>query len=74
MDVVIIATKACSHCQNMTKELQNLGIEHRILYAEEEPDLCSSLDIRHSPNLVVDGKVIFRCQPSEEELHEYFIC
>jgi len=72
MDVIIIATRSCSHCQNMTKELQDIGIEHRILFAEEEPELCQSLSIRHSPNLVVDGEVVFRRQPSEQELREYF--
>jgi len=72
MDVVIIATRSCSHCQNMTKELKDIGIEHRILFAEEEPELCQSLSIRHSPNLVVDGEVVFRRQPSEQELREYF--
>jgi len=72
MDVVIIATRSCSHCQNMTKELQDIGVEHRILFAEEEPELCQSLSIRHSPNLVVDGEVVFRRQPSEQELREYF--
>jgi len=72
MDVIIIATRSCSHCQNMTKELQDIGVEHRILFAEEEPELCQSLSIRHSPNLVVDGEVVFRRQPSEQELREYF--
>lgn len=72
MDVIIIATRSCSHCQDMTKELQDIGVEHRILYAEEEPELCQSLSIRHSPNLVVDGEVVFRRQPSEQELREYF--
>lgn len=72
MDVIIIATKACSHCLNMSNELNDIGIEHRIVYAEEDPGLCKDLSIRHSPNLVVDGDVVFRCQPSEQELQKFF--
>lgn len=72
MIVMIIATKTCSHCKNMSKELDDIGIAHQLVYAEDEPDLCQSLSIRHSPNLVVGNKVIFRRQPTEEELREFF--
>jgi len=72
MDVIILATKECSHCINMSEELKDIGIDHRILYAEEESQLCQDLSIRHSPNLVVNGEVVFRRQPSEQELREYF--
>jgi len=72
MDVFIIATKACQHCQNMSKELDALKINHRVVFAEDIPDLCQSLSIRHSPNLVVDNHVVFRRQPSEQELKAYF--
>ncbi len=74
MDVLIVATKNCSHCKNMSKELNDLGIEHRIVYAEDDAELCQQLEIRHSPNLVVDGEVIFRKQPTEEELRSVFNC
>jgi len=72
MDVMIIATKGCSHCQNFSKELKDIGIEHVVKFAEEEPDLCKTLAIRHSPNLIVNGEVIYRRQPDESELREYF--
>lgn len=72
MDVIIIATKGCSHCQNFSKELDEIGIEHQVKFAEDEPNLCESLAIRHSPNLLVDGEVIFRGQVDEVELRNYF--
>jgi len=72
VDVTIIATKGCSHCQNFSKELDDLGIEHQVKFAEDEPSLCQSLAIRHSPNLLVDGEVIFRGQVDEVELRNYF--
>lgn len=72
MDVMIIATKGCSHCNNMQKELDCLGISYRICFAEDSPDLVQKFGIRHSPNLVVDDEVVFRRQPTEVELHAYF--
>ena len=72
MDIMIIATNGCSHCKNLSKELNELSIDHKVVYAEDEIELCQKLAIRHSPNLVVDGEVIFRRQPTEIELREYF--
>ncbi len=71
---MIIATRGCSHCSNFSKELDDLGIAHKVKYAEDEPELCQKLTIRHSPNLVVDGEVIFRSQVDETELRKYFKC
>lgn len=72
MDVMIVATKRCQHCPNLSKALTDIGITHRIIYAEDAPELCQRLAIRHSPNRVVDDTVVLRRQPSEEELRSYF--
>ena len=74
MNVMIIATKGCSHCRNFSKELDDLGISHQVKYAEDEPELCQTHGIRHSPNLLVDDKVIFRGQVDETQLREFFKC
>ncbi len=74
MDVMIIATSGCSHCTNLSKELDDLGIAHKLVFAEDEVELCQKLAIRHSPNLVVDGEVVFRKQPTENELRDFFNC
>ncbi len=70
MNVMIIATKGCSHCSNLKKEMDDLGIEYRLVYAEDEPELVQKYSIRHSPNLIVDDEVKFRRQPTEQELRE----
>jgi len=74
VDVLIIATKGCSHCRNFSKELDDIGIKHQVKYAEDEIELCQSLAIRHSPNLIVDGDIIFRGQVDEAELRDFFKC
>ncbi|GBE07771.1 hypothetical protein BMS3Bbin11_01905 [bacterium BMS3Bbin11] len=70
MNVLIIATKGCRHCNNLATELNELGIEHKLVYAESEPELVEKYSIRHSPNLIVDDEVKFRRQPTEQELRE----
>ena len=72
MDVMIIATKACTHRVNLEKELDCLHIPYRVCFVEECDDLIQKFNIRHSPNLIVDGEVVFRKQPTEVELHTYF--
>lgn len=73
MNVMIIATKQCCHSPNLSRELDEIGINHRVVYVEDEPELIKKLSIRHSPNLVVDDIVVFRRQPNEQELRDYFI-
>jgi len=72
MDVMIIATKACSHRKNLEKELEHLLIPYRTCFVEDHADLVQKFSIRHSPNLIVDDEVVFRKQPTEVELHTYF--
>ncbi len=72
MDVFIIATQGCSHCMNLKQELSDLGINCEVKFAEDHPDLVDKYQIRHSPNLVVNGDVKFRRQPTEAELKELF--
>jgi len=72
MDVIIIATKACTHRENLEKELECLHIPYRVCFVEDHPDLVEKFSIRHSPNLVVDNEFVFRKQPTEIELHDFF--
>ncbi len=72
MDVIIIATKACTHRPHLEKELEHLRIAYRVCFVEDHADLVEKFSIRHSPNLIVDDEVIFRKQPTELELREYF--
>lgn len=72
MDVMIIASKDCTHCKNLVRELEDLGVEYKLYYAEDEPGLVEKYKIRHSPNLIVDGEIRFRELPTEHELRECF--
>jgi len=71
MNVIIIATRDCSHCTNLAKELDGLGVAYDIQYVEDHPELVEKFTLRHSPNLLVDGEVVCRAQPTETELRTY---
>ena len=72
MDVMIIATKTCTHRKNLETELKSLRIPYRVYFVEDHADLVEKFSIRHSPNLIVDDEVAFRKQPTEAELHAFF--
>ncbi len=72
MDVMIIATKSCTHRKGLEKELECLGIPYHVRFVEDSADLVQKFSIRHSPNLIVDDEVVFRKQPTEVELHAFF--
>lgn len=74
MNVLILATRGCSHCRNFSRELNDIGIKHEVHYCDDEPELVEKYSIRHSPNLIVDDEVVFRRQPTEQELKDFFKC
>lgn len=72
MNVKIIATRDCSHCHSLEHELKDLAVVYEVLFVEDHPEIVQRYSIRHSPNLVVDDEVVFRRQPTEEELRAFF--
>ena len=63
MDVQIIATKSCCHCPVLENELKSLGVSYTVRYAEDHPELLEKYHIHSTPNLVVDGQVVFQGKP-----------
>lgn len=70
MKVQIIATHQCTHRDNLEHELSDLGVPYEVLYVEDNPELVTRHQIRHSPNLLVDDEVVCRGQPTESQLRE----
>ena len=71
MKVQLLVTKTDFNLANLENELKELGVKYEIDYVEENPELVAALNIRHSPNIIVDGKLVFQRQPSEGELKAY---
>lgn len=71
-NVVIFATRSCQHRPVLEKYLRQLGVEYKVAYFEEHPEKFEQLGLRHSPNLIVNGEVVFEDMPSLPELRQYF--
>ncbi len=76
MNVLILATKDCSHRPMLEKQLKEMDVNYTVKYVEDDPETMRKYQIRNSPNLVVDGKLVFspspdRSLPSDQELKNF---
>ncbi|NQZ22533.1 MAG: hypothetical protein HRT53_10790 [Colwellia sp.] len=72
MKVQLLVTHTDYCLPNLEGELRNIGITYHIDYIEDNEKLVSENHIRHSPNIFVDDKLVFRYQPTPMELQEFF--
>lgn len=72
MRVQLLVTKTDFCLPNLLQEFKDLGINYDVEYVEEHPELVSAYKIRHSPNILVDGKLVYQRQPSVPELKSFF--
>jgi len=72
MHVQLLVTKNDFCLPNLKREFDDLDIDYTVEFIEEHPELVSQHKIRHSPNILVDGEVVFKHQPTQWELKTYF--
>jgi len=72
MDVQLLVTKTDFCIANLETQFKNLGVDYHLDYIEDRPDLVAYHHIRHSPNVLVEGRLVFRQRPSPDELRTYF--
>ena len=72
MDVIIAVTKSCGHCPIIKRELDEMDIPYRVHYLEDHPGWVEKFNLRGSPNLIVDGELIFRKMPEIKDLKDFF--
>ncbi|NQY50251.1 MAG: hypothetical protein HRT55_14635 [Colwellia sp.] len=73
MHVQILVTHTDFCLPNLKRELDDVGINYCVEYIEDNPELVESHHIRHSPNILINGSLIFRSQPSVGELRTFFL-
>ncbi len=71
MQIQLLVTKNDFSLSNLRQEMAALGLSYEVLYIEEHPGLVEAHQVRHSPNVLVNGQLAFRRQPSEGELRHY---
>jgi glutaredoxin len=72
MNVELAVTRSCHHCPIIEAELKKLGIPYSIRYVEEDAELQKKHNIKGSPNILVDGELVFRGMPAISDLRAYF--
>ncbi len=73
MHVQLLVTHTDSCLPNIKRELDDAGINYCVEYIEENPELVEFHHIRHSPNILINGSLIFRDRPSKGELQTFFL-
>jgi len=68
MNVVIAASRTCRHRPVLERELSNWGVEYRVLYFEDHPELTAAHGIQTSPVVILDGDLAFVGMPELPEL------
>lgn len=76
MNVVILATKDCSHRPMLEKKLNEMNVDYDLKFVEDDSKAVTEYQVRSSPNLIIDDKVVFRASPdtslpTDEELKNY---
>ncbi len=72
MNVDIAVTKTCHHCPLIEAELKKLGVPYSIRYMEDDVEFQNKHNIKGSPNILVDGELVFRGMPAISDLRAYF--
>jgi glutaredoxin len=72
MEVILAVTKPCHHCPILEGEFKAVKIPCEIRYVEDHPELIHEYGIQQSPNIIVDGKLVFRGMPGLDELRKFF--
>jgi predicted thioredoxin/glutaredoxin len=72
MNVELAVTRTCHHCPIIEAELKNFGVPYFIRYVEEDVELQKKHNIKGSPNILVDGELVFREMPAMSDLRAYF--
>ena len=73
MHVQVLVTHKDCCLPNLQRDLEAVGIDYCVDYIEDNPDLVESNHIRHSPNILINGSLIFTEQPSISELRTFFL-
>jgi glutaredoxin len=63
MDVMILATKDCSHRPILERKLNEMNVEYEMKFVEDNPGEMKKYQIRNSPNLIVNSNIVFRASP-----------
>ena len=71
MEILIFVTRSCHHCSLIEAELKARDLYYEIRYVEDNPELAAQYGVKQSPNLIVNGELIYRGMPELSELKRF---
>ena len=70
MKIIIAATKTCNHRPILEEQLKDAGLQHEVMYFEDHPELMETYQLKTSPLLIVDDKVVSVGLPEKMKIME----
>ena len=71
MKIELAVTRSCHHRPILEAELKKMGLPYSIRYLEDDAELQQKFRLRGSPNVLVNGELVFRGMPDVSELKTY---
>lgn len=68
MKITIGATKTCNHRPLVEQQLQDAGLQYKLQYFEDHPELIEKYSLKTSPVLLVNDEVVSVGMPSQEKI------
>ncbi len=70
MKITIAATKTCKHRPILEEQLQDAGLQYKLEYFEDHPELIDKYGLKTSPLFIVDEKVVLAGMPEHSIITE----
>jgi len=65
MQITIVATKTCNHRPLLEQQLQDSGLQYKLIYFEDKPELIEKHGLKTSPLLIVNDEVVSVGMPEQ---------
>lgn len=64
--ITIAATKTCNHRPLLEQQLQDAGLQYKLAFFEEHPELIEKYGLKTSPVLIVNDEVVSVGMPEQD--------
>ena len=70
MEIIIAATKSCNHRPLLEEQLKDAGLDYKVMYYEDHPEVFEKYRLKTSPLLICDGELVSEGMPEHKSILE----
>jgi predicted thioredoxin/glutaredoxin len=70
MEIIIAATKSCNHRPILEQELKDAGLDYKVMFYEEHPEIFEKFNLKTSPLLICDGELVSEGMPEHTKIND----